>query len=76
MTAEQIKAGAEASADIALALNRVADAGAQLMRSGLKRDAMLALLSRYSGVGIRDVAAVLDAIPQLRQYTVTAKLKT
>ena len=70
-TADQIKEAADKSAEIAATLHKIADAGTKLLSSGLTRDALILLLHRDSGVGMRDVACVLDAIPRLRRHVTT-----
>lgn len=50
-------------------LRRVGHAGRTMNEAGLQRRAVVILLSEMTGIGRRDVEAVLDALPKLdRRY--------
>lgn len=56
---------------IANSIGRIADAGKALNVSGLNRRATLVLLHDATGVPMRDIKLILDALPKLRDYFLT-----
>jgi len=67
--ADDIIEAAEADADIAAALLRVAEAGERLLASGLTKRAIVVLLKdRLGQMQKRDIERVLDALPALKSY--------
>lgn len=59
---------AEASIDIATSLLAMAEAGEKLLASGLTQEALVVLLQHKTRMPMRDIRAVLYAIPDLRDY--------
>lgn len=63
---ERIDAAVEAGEDLADEIERLALAAERLFTTRLTNKTIVVLLSRESGLGQRDVAAVLDALPRLK----------
>lgn len=58
------------SEDLAVTIRRIADGMDRLIRSGLKKNAVVVLLKDATGVGKRDIELVLAGLAGLaKQYT-------
>jgi hypothetical protein len=56
--------------DLATLVRRVSEGMDRLLKSGLNRKAVVVLLHHHTGIGIRDLQAVLDGLTTLaKQYT-------
>lgn len=61
----EIKAGSPPADDLAAAILELAAGVKKLEASRLNRKAILVLLAHHTKLGQREIAAVLEAIPQL-----------
>ncbi len=64
----RIEAGGQATELIAERLEQLVEAAQQLLGSGLTFRAIVVLLHDRTGIGKRQIEAVLDALPELREY--------
>lgn len=68
---DELVEGQEAGADLSAALLAVADAGEKLLNSGLtKRAIALLIKDQLSGVGLREIMLILNAVPGIRRYII------
>lgn len=53
---------------LAEAITRIGDAAAALKANGLNQKAIILLLNDATGIGKKDIALILDALPRLRGW--------
>lgn len=67
--AEKIEQAEIEVVELGEALLRVADAGKKLLESGLTERAVVVLLHDYTGVSKTEIKVILNALPNLGDYT-------
>lgn len=60
-------------ARIAESIGRVSDTGKALRASGLTRDATVVLLKHATGLPMKDIGAVLNAVEDLRRWCLSQR---
>ena len=60
-------------ARIAESIGRISDTGKALRASGLSRDATVVLLKHATGIPMKDISAVLNAVEDLRRWCLSQK---
>jgi len=68
---QQAKPNPEEFARIAESIGRISDTGKALRASGLSRDATVVLLKHATGIPMKDIASVLNAVEDLRSWCLT-----
>lgn len=67
-TVVTIEEGEQTVELLAASIEDLADAAEKLLDAGLTRRGLVVLLQDRTGLGKREINAVLDALPQLRRY--------
>jgi len=60
-------------ARIAESIGRISDTGKALRASGLTRDATIVLLKHATGIPMKDIGAVLNAVEDLRRWCLSQR---